>query len=319
MWPSPVCSCGCDAREAALRCWCCTGTSARRTSCPSMPRWPSATTCCCRSIPAMALRTRLLDAASARPGRGLPGAARGARHPARQPAGLLVLHRDIGTPDQLPFYVALAERYDLLLPEHPGYGASERRPGCGIRATWRRCTRGCSRRSTSHVPACWAWASAAGSPPRWRAMAPRDFDKLVLVGPMGIKPPQGDILDQALVSHIDYARAGFHDQKAFDGGLRRGAEHRPARRMGPLPGDEFPPRLEALHVQPDLAASAGRRARAGAGGLGRRGPGGADQRRRSRHGGRCRGAKLEVVPDCGACVEMEQPAELARLVTDFIG
>ncbi|RYI85973.1 MAG: hypothetical protein EON47_22805 [Acetobacteraceae bacterium] len=39
---------------------------------------------------------------------------------------LLVLHRDIGTPDQLPIYAALAERYDLLLPEHPGYGASER-------------------------------------------------------------------------------------------------------------------------------------------------------------------------------------------------
>ena len=33
---------------------------------------------------------------------------------------------------------------------------------------------------------------------------------------MGIKPPEGDILDQAIVSYIDYARAGFHDQKAFD-------------------------------------------------------------------------------------------------------
>ena len=33
---------------------------------------------------------------------------------------------------------------------------------------------------------------------------------------MGIKPPEGDIFDQAIVSYIDYARAGFHDQKAFD-------------------------------------------------------------------------------------------------------
>jgi hypothetical protein len=47
-------------------------------------------------------------------------------------------------------------------------------------------------------------------------MAPRDVAKLVLVGPMGIKPPEGDIFDQAIVSYIDYARAGFHDQKAFD-------------------------------------------------------------------------------------------------------
>ena len=33
---------------------------------------------------------------------------------------------------------------------------------------------------------------------------------------MGIKPPQGDILDLAVTGYIDYARAGFHDQKAFD-------------------------------------------------------------------------------------------------------
>ena len=39
---------------------------------------------------------------------------------------------------------------------------------------------------------------------------------LVLVGAMGIKPPQGDILDLAITGYLDYARAGFHDQKAFD-------------------------------------------------------------------------------------------------------
>ena len=47
----------------------------------------------------------------------------------------------------------------------------------------------------------------------WRRPTSRT---LVLVGAMGIKPPQGDILDPAIVGYIDYARAGFHDQKAFD-------------------------------------------------------------------------------------------------------
>jgi pimeloyl-ACP methyl ester carboxylesterase len=32
---------------------------------------------------------------------------------------------------------------------------------------------------------------------------------------MGLKPPEGDIFDQAIVSYIDYARTGFHDQAAF--------------------------------------------------------------------------------------------------------
>ena len=47
-------------------------------------------------------------------------------------------------------------------------------------------------------------------------MAPADLSHLVLVGAMGIKPPQGDILDLAVTGYMDYARAGFHDQKAFD-------------------------------------------------------------------------------------------------------
>ncbi len=48
------------------------------------------------------------------------------------------------------------------------------------------------------------------------SMAPADPSQLVLVGAMGIKPPQGDILDLAITGYIDYARAGFHDQQAFD-------------------------------------------------------------------------------------------------------
>jgi len=47
------------------------------------------------------------------------------------------------------------------------------------------------------------------------AMAPRDFHRLVLVGAMGVKPPEGEIFDQAIVSYIDYAQAGFHAPAAF--------------------------------------------------------------------------------------------------------
>src|ERR671929_141363 len=47
------------------------------------------------------------------------------------------------------------------------------------------------------------------------SLAPTDYRRLVLVGPMGIKPPEGDIADQAIVSYIDYPKSGFHDQAAF--------------------------------------------------------------------------------------------------------
>jgi pimeloyl-ACP methyl ester carboxylesterase len=32
---------------------------------------------------------------------------------------------------------------------------------------------------------------------------------------MGLKPPDGDIKDQAIISYLEYAKAGFHDQAAF--------------------------------------------------------------------------------------------------------
>src|ERR1700676_2358618 len=39
---------------------------------------------------------------------------------------VLVLHHDIGTLDRLPFYDSLAERFDVLVPHHHGWGKSQR-------------------------------------------------------------------------------------------------------------------------------------------------------------------------------------------------
>ncbi|MBV8335487.1 MAG: alpha/beta hydrolase, partial [Alphaproteobacteria bacterium] len=49
-------------------------------------------------------------------------------HLARAGSGrpVLVLHHDIGSPERLDFYDALADRFDVVVPHHPGYGRSER-------------------------------------------------------------------------------------------------------------------------------------------------------------------------------------------------
>jgi pimeloyl-ACP methyl ester carboxylesterase len=131
-------------------------------------------------------------------------------------APLLVLHHDIGTPEQLPFYDALAQRFTVLLPSHPGYDGSER-------PAWMRSVRDVAvtyqallaARGLSDVSVVGlgfgGWIAA-----EMATMAPRGFRRMVLVGAMGIKPAAGEILDQALVSYIDYVRAGFEDQAAFD-------------------------------------------------------------------------------------------------------
>jgi pimeloyl-ACP methyl ester carboxylesterase len=141
-----------------------------------------------------------------------------ALHLARAGTGapLLVLHHDVGSPERLPFYDALAERFTVLRPSHPGYDRS-------ARPDWMRSVRDIAVVYQSLLAARGAtgvsllglgfggWIAA-----EMATMAPRGFHRLVLVGAMGIKPERGEIADQALLSYIDYVRRGFADQAAFD-------------------------------------------------------------------------------------------------------
>ena len=123
---------------------------------------------------------------------------------------VVVLHHDIGTPDQLPFYDALADKFDVIVPNHPGFGVPERpqwlRHPRDLAALyqWLLAELGVERASLVGL-GFGGWVAA-----EMAALAPRAFHRLVLVGAMGVKPTEGDIFDQAIVSYIDYARAGFH-------------------------------------------------------------------------------------------------------------
>ena len=138
-------------------------------------------------------------------------------HASRAGSGktVLVLHHDIGTVDRLPFYDALAEKFDVIVPHHPGWGKSER-------PAWTRHPR--------DIAAIYAWLLAdlgltgvslvglgfgGWIAAEMSSLAPEAYARLVLVGAMGIKPPEGDIADQAIVSYIDYPSSGFHDPAAF--------------------------------------------------------------------------------------------------------
>jgi pimeloyl-ACP methyl ester carboxylesterase len=141
----------------------------------------------------------------------------GKLHLARAGSGrpVVVLHHDTGSPDQLEFYDTLADRFDVLVPHHPGYGKSERPQwlrnvrDVAVIYQWLLSHLGIQRASLIGL-GFGGWIAA-----EMATMAPREFHRLVLVGAMGLKPPDGDILDQAILSYIDYARAGFHDQQAF--------------------------------------------------------------------------------------------------------
>ena len=135
-------------------------------------------------------------------------------------APVLVLQHDIGSPAQSPFCDALARHFTVFAPAHPGYDGSPR-------LDWLRSVRDVAvlyqallaRHEQTRAPdtvtliglGFGGWIAA-----EMATMAPRAFRRLVLVGAMGVKPERGEIADQALVSYIDYVRAGFADPTAFE-------------------------------------------------------------------------------------------------------
>jgi|GraSoiStandDraft_41_1057321.scaffolds.fasta_scaffold205752_2 pimeloyl-ACP methyl ester carboxylesterase len=239
-------------------------------------------------------------------------------HVARAGSGrpVLVLHHDSGSPERLDFYDALARRFDVIVPHHPGYGRSER-------PQWLRNVRDVAVVYQSLLAALdidrasliglgfGGWIAA-----EMATMTPRAFHRLVLVGAMGVKPPEGDILDQAIVSYLDYARAGFHDQQAF------------ARIYGDVTTDQlvewdlcremtFRIAWKPYMYNPTLPHLLG----------GVRAPAlvvwGDDDKivpksAGERYAALLPEARLVTVRAAGHCVEMEQPDELATLVSGFI-
>ena len=236
----------------------------------------------------------------------------------RKAPSVLVLHHETGTLDRLPFYDALATHYDVLVPHHPGYSRSER-------PTWMRSVRDVAvmhrgllsdlgiEKAALVGLGFGGWIAA-----EMASMAPSDLSHLVLVGAMGIKPPQGDILDLAVTGYVDYARAGFHDQAVFD--RVYGAEPsidqlemwdicremsfriawKPYMYSQTLPHLLGAVRAPALVVWGDDDRVVPQSAAA-------------------RFVEALPNAKLEIVKASGHCVDMEQPDALAGLIVDFIG
>jgi pimeloyl-ACP methyl ester carboxylesterase len=230
---------------------------------------------------------------------------------------VVVLHHETGTLDRLPFYDSLASKYDVLVPHHPGYSRSPRpewmRSVRDIAVVYRGLLSELKLKDASLVGLGFGgWIAA-----EMASMAPSDMSKLVLVGAMGIKPPLGDILDLAVIGYIDYARAGFHDQKAFD--KVYGAEPsgdqlemwdvcremsfriawKPYMYSQTLPHLLRSVRAPALVVWGDNDKVV-------------------PQSAAKRYIEALPNAKLQTVKGCGHCVDMEQPEALAKLVTDFI-
>ena len=128
-----------------------------------------------------------------------------------QGAPLLIFHDEIGDRTWLNYHQQLAQDYNLILPSHSGFGGTQRREWiASIRdlAGWY--LELMEDLDLGQVNAIgfslggWLAAEIA-------SMCPQVFKKLALVGPMGIRPPTGEIYDMFLVVAKQFITDGFLD------------------------------------------------------------------------------------------------------------
>ena len=231
---------------------------------------------------------------------------------------VVVLHREIGIPERLPFLDALAARHDVIVPHHPGFGRS-------ARLDWLRHPRDIAVLYQALLgelgiasPVLIGTGFGGWIAAEMASMAPAALRALVLVGAMGVKPGEGHIFDQALVNYIDYARAAFHDQSKFDAiyGADPTTDQLEAwdicREMcfrvawKPYMYSQSLPHLLAGVRAPSLVVwgEKDRVVPPSAGAI---------------YAARLPGARHEVVAECGGAVEMEQPDALLEFVSKIIG
>lgn len=122
---------------------------------------------------------------------------------------LLILHDEMGHHSCLKYHEALSKFYKIYIPSHPGFGKSPTLP-------WimnMRDMAGCYLHILDDLAlgpvnvvgfSIGAWLAS-----ELASMCPHQFKKLVLVSPMGIKPPAGEIRDMFLELSHDFITAGF--------------------------------------------------------------------------------------------------------------
>ncbi len=143
--------------------------------------------------------------------------ATGRVHLLRAGAGdpLVVLHHSTGNFGWVPFYGELGAHFDVIVPDLPGYGGSER-------PTWAREPRDLAilvgrvlERLDLHDVALVGLGFGGFVAAELATANASRLSSLVLIGAAGLKPEEGEILDQMMVGHRDYVKAGFRDEATY--------------------------------------------------------------------------------------------------------
>jgi pimeloyl-ACP methyl ester carboxylesterase len=126
---------------------------------------------------------------------------------------LLILHGAGGNRGWLQHVQALSQRFQVYVPDHPGFGSSDQPewiasvPDLACFYLWALEDLGLTRlRVMGFSMGGWLAAEMA-------VMCPQLFERMVLVGAAGVKPTQGQITDIFLLSPAEMTAKMFYDPK----------------------------------------------------------------------------------------------------------
>lgn len=236
-------------------------------------------------------------------------------------APLLVIHGELGLPGWLESFAQLAEHYDVIVPSLPGYGRSTRPDwimsvhDLAAWVTW--FARDYDLPTPLNVIGCslggWAAAEIA-------TVAPQFFNKMILVGAMGLKPERGEIFDYFLEAGPTGLRRAFRRPEQSAEFMRFWGRELPPEAADLVEQHRemtcriaWKPYMHSLtlrHLLPGVRTPTllvwGRQdaiTPVECGEIYRRA---------------IPGSRLAIMEDCGHMPEMEKPEEFAHLVRDFL-
>ena len=128
---------------------------------------------------------------------------------------IVCLHHSWGNPGALELHNKLAENLNVIVPDMPGWGSS-------TRPLWARTVRDIAIlmshfiREITNVPISLVGFGFGGYVAAELAtMSAGALKNLTLVGPTGVKPDEGEILDQMMLSHRQYIEDSFKDRDSY--------------------------------------------------------------------------------------------------------
>jgi pimeloyl-ACP methyl ester carboxylesterase len=129
---------------------------------------------------------------------------------------LLLLHRSTGYVEWGAIEDALAANYRVIVPDLPGFGRSERpdwaREPRDLAVLMQRLIERLDLEGVTLVGLGFGGFIAA----EMAAINESRLSSLVLVGAAGLKPREGEILDQMLIPFQEYIAAGLNDESSFE-------------------------------------------------------------------------------------------------------